>query len=130
MNQDQLVIRKTLTRASLHDGFFFFSQVNDITFHIIMGSKSVTLGEVRKAVKTCLLILPNDQSYFSLKTLLKYEQRFLFLKKFQPIGHFRVPPGLCFKTRVGAQPLMWKSFFILMQIKLIFTRKVVHLASF
>ena len=25
---------------------------------------------------------------------------------------------------------MWKSFFILMQIKLIFTRKVVHLASF
>ena len=40
------------------------------------------------------------------------------------------PPGLCFKTRVGAQPLIWKSFFILMQIKLIFTRKVVHLASF
>ena len=46
------------------------------------------------------------------------------------IGHLRVPPGLCFKTRVGAQPLIWKSFFILMQIKLIFTRKVVHLASF
>ena len=32
------------------------------------------------------------------------------------------PPGLCFKTKVGAQPLMRKSFFILMQIKLIFTR--------
>ena len=46
------------------------------------------------------------------------------------LGHFRVPPGLYFKTRVGAQPLIWKSFFILMQIKLIFTRKVVHLASF
>ena len=46
------------------------------------------------------------------------------------IGHFQVPPDLCFKTRVGAQPLKWKSFFILMQIKLIFTRKVVHLASF
>ena len=46
------------------------------------------------------------------------------------IGRLRVPPGLCFKTRVGAQPLIWKSFFILMQIKLIFTRKVVHLASF
>ena len=42
----------------------------------------------------------------------------------------RVPPGLCFKARVGAQPLIWKSFFILMQIKLIFRRKVVHLASF
>ena len=45
------------------------------------------------------------------------------------IGHFRVPSGLCFKTRLGAQPLIWKWFFILMQIKLIFTRKVVHLAS-
>ena len=46
------------------------------------------------------------------------------------IGHFRVPPGFCFKTRIGAQPLIWKSFFILIQIKLIFTRKVVHLAPF
>ena len=46
------------------------------------------------------------------------------------VGHFRVSPGLCFKTRVGAQPLIWKSFFILMQIKLIFTRKVAYLASF
>ena len=46
------------------------------------------------------------------------------------IGHFRVPPGLRFKTRVGAQPLIWKCFFILMQIKLTFTKKVVHLASF
>ena len=27
------------------------------------------------------------------------------------IGHFRVPPGLCFKMRVGAQPLIRKSFF-------------------
>ena len=47
-----------------------------------------------------------------------------------PIVHFRVPPGLCFKTRVGAHPLIWKSIFMLMQIKLIFTRKIVHLASF
>ena len=46
------------------------------------------------------------------------------------ICHFRVPPGLCFKTRVCAKPLIWKSFFILVQIKLILTRKVVHLASF
>ena len=43
---------------------------------------------------------------------------------------FSSSPSLCFKTRVGAQPLIWKSFFILMQIKLIFTRKVLHLASF
>ena len=45
-------------------------------------------------------------------------------------GPFPSSPGLCFKARVGAQPQIWKSFFILMQIKLIFRRKVVHLASF
>ena len=55
---------------------------------------------------------------------------FGFFKTKVVIGHFRVPPGLCFNTKVGAQPLIWKSFFILMQIKLIFTREVVHLASF
>ena len=43
---------------------------------------------------------------------------------------FPSSPGLCFKTRIGAQPLIWKSFFILMKIKFIFPRKVVHLASF
>ena len=47
-----------------------------------------------------------------------------------PVGYFRVPMGLGFKTRVGAQPLIWKPFFILIQIKLIFTKMVVHLASF
>ena len=34
----------------------FFSQVNDITFHIIMGSKSVTFGEEgcgMPLIKTC-----------------------------------------------------------------------------
>ena len=46
------------------------------------------------------------------------------------MGHFRVPPGLCIKTRWSAQPLIWKWFFILMQIKLFSTRKVVHMASF
>ena len=46
------------------------------------------------------------------------------------IGHFRVPPGLCIKTTLGAQPLIWKLFFILIQIKLISTRKVEHLTSF
>ena len=28
------------------------------------------------------------------------------------MGHFRVPPGLCIKTRLSAQPLIWKCFFI------------------
>ena len=37
--------------------------------------------------------------------------------------------GLCIKTRLSGQPLIWKGFFILMQIKLIFTRLDMHLAS-
>ena len=46
------------------------------------------------------------------------------------IGHFRVPPVLnSIKTRLNAQPLIWKWFFILMQVKPIFTRKVVHFSK-
>ena len=54
------------------------------------------------------------------------------IEKFTRLNRpFPSSPGPLFqKTRVGAQPLIWKSFFILMQIKLIFIRKVVHLASF
>ena len=50
-------------------------------------------------------------------------------KLLQMLGN-RPFPGFRFKTRVVAQPLKWKRFFILMQIKLIFARKVVHPASF
>ena len=48
----------------------------------------------------------------------------------QSIGQFRVPPTPCIKTRLSVQPLLWKWFFILTQIKLIFKRKVVQLDSF
>ena len=50
--------------------------------------------------------------------------------KITQIGHFRVPQGLCIKTRLGAQPLIRKWFFILMQIKFISSRNVEHLTSF
>ena len=43
---------------------------------------------------------------------------------------FPSSPGLCIKTRLSAQLLIWKWYFILMQIKPMFTRKVLHLASF
>ena len=46
------------------------------------------------------------------------------------IGHFRVPKHLTFKARLSAKPLIWKWFLIMMQIKLFFTTKVSHLASF
>ena len=42
------------------------------------------------------------------------------IQVFYRIGHFPFPPG----------PLIWKWFVMLMRIKLIFTRKVLHLASF
>ena len=45
-------------------------------------------------------------------------------------GHFRVPKNLTFKARLSAKPLIWKWVLIMMQIKLIFTTKVSHLASF
>ena len=43
-----------------------------------------------------------------------------FIFSQQAISEF--PQSLCIKTRLSAQPLIWKWFFILMQIKLIFTR--------
>ena len=46
------------------------------------------------------------------------------------MGHFRVLPDLWIKTRLRTQPLILKWFFILIQLKLIFTRKIVHVASF
>ena len=88
------------------------------------------LPNVRSGAAHCIKLLKNLSRFQCWIHFSEVEKNAHTL--FQPlsIGHFRVPPGLCFKTRVGAQPLIWKSFFILMQTKLIFTRKVVHLASF
>ena len=47
-----------------------------------------------------------------------------------PAGYEELAGGFSPVRKVGAQPLIWKSFFIVMQIKLIFARKVVYLASF
>ena len=79
--------------------------------------------------------LKRDKVWSSATSLFKWRfrsrrRRCCLSSLIRPVGQFRVPPGLCFKTRLGVQPLIWKSFFILMQIKLFFTRKVVHLASF
>ena len=46
------------------------------------------------------------------------------------INHFQFVPSLCFKAILSAKLLITSYFFILMQIKLIFSRKVLHLASF
>ena len=46
------------------------------------------------------------------------------------MGHFQVDSSLCFKARLSVKPLIWKWFFILIQINFIFTRKVLHLALF
>ena len=52
------------------------------------------------------------------------------LRSVKWIGHFRVPKNLPFKASLSAKPLIWKWFLIMMQVKLIFTTKVSHLASF
>ena len=46
------------------------------------------------------------------------------------IRHFRIASSICFKARLSAKLLLWKRFFILLQIKLIFTTKVSHSSSF
>ena len=47
------------------------------------------------------------------------------------IDYFRVAPNLCLKTRLSGKPMIWKWFFILMQMKLIIiTRKALYLALF
>ena len=93
-----------------------------------MGSKSVTFGQVKKAVKTCLLILPNDQSYSSLTTLLKYEQRFLFLKKIPANRPFPSSSGPHFQNEGRFSAFDMEINFH--SHAFIFTRKVVHLDSF
>ena len=45
-------------------------------------------------------------------------------------GHFRVPSGLCIKTRLGAQPFLWKWVLFAWEWKIIFISKVEHLTSF
>ena len=64
----------------------------------------------------------NSQSHARAAELLFYLLR--------PISHFPVAPSLCFNARLSVKPLIWKWFFILMQIKLIFTRKFLLLAYF
>ena len=76
-----------------------------------------------------ILVICTCCAWLFYSTLLPWEFFYAKLRHFT-MGHFRVPRGLCFKTGVGTRRLIWKSFFILMQIKLIFTRKVVHVASF
>ena len=46
-----------------------------------------------------------------------------FKVKFISIDHFRVASSLCFKARLRAKPFIWKWFFILMHLKLVFSNK-------
>ena len=46
------------------------------------------------------------------------------------IGHFRVLPGLCIKTRLGAQLFLWKWVLFAWEWKIISISKVEHLTSF
>ena len=46
------------------------------------------------------------------------------------MGHFRVPPTLTFKMRLGAQPFLWKWVLFAWEWKMISISKTEHLPSF
>ena len=48
----------------------------------------------------------------------------------ETIDHFRVPPRLCFKTRLGAQPSSWKWVLFAWEWKMISISQAEHLTSF
>ena len=55
----------------------------------------------------------------------------IYLLRCYTIGNFRVPPWPLYQNEVKCSAFdIWKWFFILVQVKHISTRKVVHLASF
>ena len=45
-------------------------------------------------------------------------------------GFFRNAPRLCFKAKLSAKLMVWKWCYVLTQIKLVFTRKILHLAAY
>ena len=80
-----------------------------------------------------LLVAPSPSKIIWKKEKLntrKQKKKTFWLSPFKITGHFRVPKNLTFKARLSAKPLIWKWFLIMMQIKLIFTTKVSHLALF
>ena len=82
-----------------------------------------------KGIKT----FSQDTSYgvqFVFRSLLFYQSISAILHRSGNRPFLSSPGPLFPYTRLSVQPLIWKWFFILMQIKLIFTRKVVHFASF
>ena len=78
-------------------------------------------------VPTCSLIL-NFQTLIIHEVRKQKKMRILNLQK----CHFQVIPNLCFKANVmlRVNPLIWKWFFNLVQIKVFFPRKILHLALF
>ena len=75
------------------------------------------------------MISPYHRTSHLLRLAIKQAFRLKIAKR-DLIGYLRVAPSLCFKARLGAKPLIWTWRFIPLHIKLIFTRKVLHLASF
>ena len=77
------------------------------------------------------IIRPYHLTSHLLSLAMSFKQVFrLKIAKRDLIGYSRFDPSLCFKARLGAKLLIWTMRFILLHIKLIFTRKVLHLVSF
>ena len=101
----------------------FTSELSDLLGQSASSSsKKITQGAEFLALwNTCLTARSLSPTYWDItqKKISSVAGRCV-LKKTQ----FRVAPNLCFKASLSANLLIWTSFFILVQIKLIFTRKV------
>ena len=89
------------------------------TLHYVITSAEKMLSRV------CLIVQHYLIPYTRLCSMYWLKVRFCRIA----IGFSRVAQASVFLARLSAKLLMWKWFSILIQIKLIFTRKVLHLVS-
>ena len=89
--------------------------------------KSFETAEINLVLIDCKIICDP-----SIKLSIKLRKMLWTTQMIRRKWRFRVPLSFSWKARLRTKPLIWKCFFIFIftQIKLIFTRKVSHLASF
>ena len=118
--------------CSLFNGFFFRQVVDAPIFHVNADDPEAVMHVCKVAAewraefgKDVVIDLVWSVSFFLvLSELAEAGLRLLIFSQFcggrfasswqghhnsmMPIVHFRVPPGLCIKTRLGAQLFLWK----------------------
>ena len=108
---------ENLKRWSRFPGWNFRTECRvPFTFLVVCTSSRSTVGHRA----TYRGLRPNGTTFYQSEIPLLLPPKFpSFFRKWKAPN---ISPGLCIKTRLSAQPLIWKLFFILMMIKIIFTR--------